>query len=271
VTTTETTETTPDETAIPIQGPGAEALMELMKTNDSDRYTDSLLAGAQYIPTANGETFYSYWVPPDFDPSVNGFVVILGGHGTYASTSFAVWQHHIEARKYGFIGLQWWFGGGEATSDYLTPDAIYRAFAQALATHGVSGRRVLFEGFSRGAANAYAVTVLDHTSDTPYFLMTIANAGAAMPDYPPNKAIDQGAFGAMPFTGTHWVLYCGEGDEKPSQSGCIGMSNTKAWLEAKGATIDLFIQDPLGDHGGFNLVPGNADKAFDAYEALWTW
>jgi hypothetical protein len=221
--------------------------------------------------TANGETFYSYWVPPDFDPSVNGFVVVLGGHDTFASTSFAVWREHITARKYGFVGIQWWFGTGEATSDYLTPDAIYRAFAEALDLHGVSGRRVLFEGFSRGAANAYAVTALDRASPSPHFLMTIANSGAAATGYPPNQAIDAGAFGAMPFSGTDWVLYCGEQDPKPMESGCVGMSKTKTWLEAKGATIDLFIQDPLGDHGGFNLVPGNADKALDAYEALWTW
>lgn len=266
--TTVGTDTTQEETTL--QGPGTAALMELMQASDGKRYQDAIAAGVQFLPTSDGESFYAYWIPPGFDPAVDGFVVTLPGHDTFASSAFAVWKPHLATRHYGFIGLQWWLGGGEATSDYLVPDTIYRDFVEALAAHGIPAGKVLFEGFSRGAANSYAVTARDRASAHPQFILTIANAGGAATLYPPNMAIDQGAFGDQPFAGSDWVMYCGEKDPDPEQSGCPGMTRAKAWVEAKGGTVDLFIQDPTGDHGGFNLHPANVQSALDVYDDLRT-
>ena len=70
-----------------------------------------------------------------------------------------------------------------------------------------------------------------------------------------------GTFGAKPFTGIQWVMYCGEKDPDPDKSGCPGMNAAKDWVSKYGATIKLFIDDPLGDHGGFMTNPVNVNAA----------
>lgn len=42
-------------------------------------------------------------------------------------------------------------------------------------------------------------------------------------DFPPNVDIFNGKFGATPFKGVHWVMYCGSKDPNPDRDGCQAM------------------------------------------------
>ena len=249
-------------------GPGTDALMALMKKDDASHYDQAIKAGVKFYPTADGESFYGYWAPSNFSPKTDGFVVTLPGHDAFASTGFTVWQPSIAApRNYGIIALQWWFGTGETANDYLTPSAIYPIIQQAISDRGVSGAKVLFEGFSRGAGNTYPIVAMDKASASPLFFMTIADSGSKHDDYPPVADINNLVYGDKPFANTHWILYCGGLDPDPD-SGCKGMGVTETWLKGYGATIDLFIQDAEGDHGGFSTRIENTNKALALYESM---
>ena len=41
-----------------------------------------------------------------------------------------------------------------------------------------------------------------------------------------------------------------------------------AWITRYGGTVDLAIEDPQADHGGFHRRPDNCDKALDVFDAL---
>jgi hypothetical protein len=94
--------------------------------------------------------------------------------------------------------------------------------------------------------------------------MIIANAGSAEPDYPPNQEIASGRLGVV-FAGSHWVFYCGGRDPSPERSGCSGMRKSAGWVKDFGGSVDLFIDEPEGDHGGFHRNPENVRKALDAF------
>jgi hypothetical protein len=253
-----------------LNSPGTDALLEQMMIDDPVHYQNAVDSGVQFFPTSDGESFYAYWVPPGFDASSSGFVVTLHGHGTFVSSDFTAWQSALEEHQYGYIGLQWWFGVEEETDDYYFPSESYPQFRTALSDRGIPGGKILFEGFSRGSTNTYVVTAIDNSGAAPLFLLTIANAGGEMDDYPPNAEINSGVFGEQPFSGTNWVLYCGELDRNPQRDGCPAMSNTRSWLEGYGAVIDLFIQDPTGGHGGFQQNPDNTNAALEVYDELRT-
>lgn len=256
---------TPDTTAH--HGPGTDALIALMQRDDPIHYQTAVADGVTFHATADGDSFYALWRPAGFDPARDGIVVSLPGHDVFASTAYAVWRPFLAARHYAFVGLHWWFGSGEATTDYLTPDAIYPDISAALAEQSLPRGRVLFEGFSRGSANSYAVLARDRATTAPAFLLAIANAGGMNPTYGPNVSIIDGAFGPTPFVGSRWVLFCGGADGNP-ESDCDAMHATDVWLRPLGAEVLLFIEDPAGGHGGFHQNAVNADRALDLYESL---
>ncbi len=264
--------TTAVDAAPPVDGralasPGTAALMELMRQRDRARYDQAVAAGVRFVPTADGASFYAAWTPPGFDPATDGTIVTLHGHDGWASSSFAVWLPFATARGYAIIALQWWFGGGEAAADYYLPVELYPTLRRALAEQGTATGRSLFEGFSRGAANAYAVEAMDRADPAPAFLIAVANAGGAMPDFPPNAEIDAGRYGATPFRGAHWVLFCGGLDPEPELNGCPAMERSRTWIEAHGGAVERLIADPTAGHGGFHMNPANANLALDLYDA----
>lgn len=259
---------TPDaRVARDLNSPGSDALLGQVMRDDARGYADAVAAGVTFHPTTDGESFYAYWAPEGFDPDLGGFVVALHGHSGLVTMSFAAWRPFLVERGYGFIALQWWFGGEQTIRDYYSPAEMYAEIRQALRAHDVPGGRILFEGFSRGSANSYAVEAMDHSSSTPQFLLTIANAGSAVLDYPPTAEIDDGVYGSRPFDGTHWVFFCG-GEDRDPMANCAAMIRTRAWLEGHGATIDLFIEDPTTGHGGFHMNAANATMALELYDNL---
>ena len=258
---------TPTPDAATHHGPGTDALLALMRSDDRAHYETAVADGVTFHATADGDSFYALWKPAGFDPERDGILVSLPGHDVFASTSYTVWRPFVSARRYAFIGVHWWFGTGETTADYLTPEAIYSDVAAALAEQGLPHGRALFEGFSRGSANSYAVIARDRAATTPIFALAIANAGGMNAGYGPNVEIIDGAFGATPFVGSRWVLFCGGEDTNP-ESDCAAMHATDAWLRPLGAEVLLFIEDPAGGHGGFHQNAANANRALDLYESL---
>jgi hypothetical protein len=188
-------------------------------------------------------------------------IVTLHGHGSYATDEFYLWQPYAQSKGYAILALQWWFGGGETSSDYYQPQEMYPIIASLLTEKGVKPGAVLFHGYSRGSANSYAVTALDAVSGNRFITMTLSNAGGAASDFPPNQQIVAGAYGAKPFSGIQWVMYCGERDPDPSINGCPAMNAAKDWVTNYGATFKLLIDDPNGGHGGFMTNNANVNTA----------
>ncbi|MBI5350426.1 MAG: hypothetical protein HZB77_14105 [Chloroflexi bacterium] len=267
----------PIATLAPTQGkptatlPPAEAVPLFQKgmKESADRYKFAVQQGAKFVTTPDSKSFYVLWYPSGSSESSRPpMIVTLHGHGSWAFDEFYLWQPYAAKRGYGIIALQWWFGGGETTNDYYQPQEIYRIFDTALREQKIKAGTVLFHGFSRGSANSYGVTALDRDSKNNYFALTISNAGKASSDFPINGEIAQGKFGAKPFTNTHWVMVCGMKDPNPDRDGCIGMEEARKWVTQYGGAVDLFIQDPNGDHGAFHRNPNNVNAALDVFDKI---
>ncbi len=241
-----------------------EKLLNQAKAAHPDRYAFALQHKAQIFPTPDGQSFYVLWVPKPNSP----IIVTLHGHASWALDEFFLWQRFAEKHGYGILAIQWWFGQGEEISDYYTPEGIYPMIQSTLRELGVTPGRAVLHGFSRGAANTYAIASLDVRSNTHLFGACIANAGGASPDYPLYRDITFGKFGFKAFEQTHWILYCGGRDDHPERDGCEAMHNTQEWLERFGGKVDLFMEDPDGDHGGFHRNPKNIEAALEVCDRL---
>ncbi len=243
-------------------------LLALAQKNDATRYAAMLAKGAEIRATTDGQSFSVWWQPAGWK-ATSGVIVALHGHDGYASTEASLWQPYAEKHGHALLTLQWWFGSGEATSDYYRPDQMYPLIAALLAGKGVRPGTVMFTGYSRGAANSYATAVLDNTATAAhYFGFVLSNAGGAMKDYPPNQQISAGTYGNRAFGAMKWGLYCGEKDPDPNQNGCPAMRAARDWVQQYGASVVLFIDDANGDHGGFMTNSTNVETALAAYAAI---
>lgn len=224
--------------------------------------------GARLAAVEGGKTFALVWVPAGaVRPPI---IATLSGHGSWAFDEFFLWQKEAAARGFGIVALQWWLGTGEGPRDYLLPNEVYRSFDRVFGQEGIPAGRNLLHGFSRGSANIYGVTALDRHAGRGLFLLTIANAGKAGADFPINRDIERGRFGERPFAGTRWVLYGGGRDPHPERDGIPGMREAEAWVIRHGGTVDLFLADADGDHGGFHRRSQNMTAALDLFKRLLT-
>ncbi|TXT39967.1 MAG: peptidase S8 and S53 subtilisin kexin sedolisin [Comamonadaceae bacterium] len=229
---------------------------------NSQRFQFAQTKGAEIRNTSDNKAFTVWWQPSSAPP--DGVIVSLHGHDSYATDEFYLWQPYAAQRNYAILAIQWWFGVGETTSDYYQPQEMYTLIAALLKEKGVKASTAFLHGYSRGSANSYAMTAYDASSGNHYFAVTLSNSGGAMLDFPPNQQIAAGVFGAKPFNGVQWLMYCGEKDPDPTINGCPAMTTAKAWVTQFGATMKLFIDDPNGDHGGFMLNASNVNTALDA-------
>ena len=243
------------------------SLLAQAQAANPTRYQFAVDQGAEIRATTDNRAFSIWWQPAATTPPA-GTLVTLHGHGVYATDDFYLWQATAERYGFALLALQWWFGGGEATSDYYQPNEMYPLLAALLKEKGIPAGTALFTGFSRGAAVSYALTALDANRGGRYFGLTLSNAGGAASGYPPNREIAAGTYGSKPFNGVKWAMYCGELDPDPTINGCPAMNEAKAWVEQYGATVVLFIDDPKGTHGGFMLNAGNVDSAVAAFAAI---
>lgn len=240
------------------------SLLIQAQTANPTRYQFAITKNAEIRNTSDNKAFTVWWQPSGVVTPA-GVIVTLHGHGSFATDEFYLWQSYAEKRGYAILALQWWFGGGETTSDYYTPSEMVALLEPLLASKGVASGSALLHGYSRGAANSYALTALDVASGKRYFGMTLSNSGGAASDYPPNQQIVAGTYGSQPFGGMKWLMYCGEKDPDPTINGCPAMTAAKDWVTKYGAEVLLLIDDPTGAHGGFMLNSANVDTALLSY------
>lgn len=250
-------------TVLPAQADSASLLAKAQAANPT-RYQFAVSKNAEIRYTNDNKSFTILWQPTGVT-TPNGVIAMLHGHGSYAFDEFFLWQSYAEKRGYAIFALQWWFGGGEATSDYYTPTEIYPIFSSLLAEKGVASGGALLHGFSRGSANSYAVAAQEAIASKRYFGMVLSNSGGAAAYYPPNQEITAGAYGSQPYKDLKWIMYCGELDPDPTLSGCPGMNAARVWVTNYGASVVLFIDDPVGDHGGFMTNSSNVTNALLTY------
>ena len=244
-------------------------LIDLAQRKDGKHVRYALDHGAQVGLTADGKSYYVLWLPEGSDPqNPPPIIATMHGHDGCAFTDFYVWHHIVKERGYGLLAIQWWLGEGEDIHDYLLPNEVYRAIDDVFMKLKIVPGTAMLHGFSRGSANIYAVAAMDRILHKDYFSLFVANSGQANSDYPPIHEIETGRFGDQPFLGSHWVTYAGEKDVNPDRDGVRAMRKTGEWIKKYGGTVDLAIEDPEGNHGGFHLRPQNCEKALDVFDKL---
>jgi hypothetical protein len=231
-------------------------------------YRFAVEKGARFVPTSDGRAFVLIWMPPGSDPATTPILATLHGHDAWAFDEYSVWYNVASAQGVGIVALQWWFGTGDGPGDYYAPNELNREFTRALQALGTPPGMAVLQGFSRGAANVYGVAAYDRNGGSRYFALTVAVAGKASPDFPVNRDLVAGKFGSAPFAGSHWGMYCGEKDPTPDRDGCPGMREAERFVTGLGGSVDLFIDDPLGDHGGFSKTTSNQTRVLDLFAQL---
>lgn len=254
--------------ATPMARADSTSLMGQAQLSNPARYSYTTAQGAEIRATTDNRAFTVWW-QPTAGVAPNGVIVALHGHDSWATDEFFLWHPYAKSRGYAVMALQWWFGTGEATSDYYTPTQMYPLISKLLSDKGVRTGTVLFVGYSRGSANSYAMAALDHASTgRRHFGLVLSNSGGAMLDYPPNQAIVGGSYGPTPYAGLSWAMYCGEKDPDPTINGCPAMTAARDWVTSYGANVVLFIDDPNGDHGGFMTNSANVETALATYATV---
>lgn len=215
------------------------------------------------LPTSDGQSFMVAWKAPGTNPK--RWIVSLHGSRGFATDDLAIWYPALKDRDVGLLGVQWWIGADDAPRSYYAPLQIYREIDIALRKLGVQPGMAMLHGFSRGAANSYAVAAIDAGRGRRYFSLVVASSGGVATDFPPTRAILAGAFGDRPLRGTRWVTAAGARDPDPERDGIPAMRRTAAWLEDQGATVVERIEDPAEGHGALQRNAANARHALDIF------
>ena len=219
----------------------------------------------ELVPMREAEGYLVLWRSPAATNPPAKWIVSLHGQQGFATDDLAIWNRHVQDRAVGLLCVQWWLGGGNDTKDYLRPEQIYREIDQALQRLDVKPGNVLFHGFSRGSANAYAIAALDAGRGRRYFALNVASSGGVGLDYPPTRAISEGRFGEHPLKGTRWITSAGGRDPEPDRDGIPGMRKAAEWLRQQGAVVLFQIEDPDAGHGALVLNPQNARRVLDEF------
>lgn len=245
-----------------------DSTLTLAKVDNPDAYSFATEHNGEIISLDKGNTYGVWWQPENFDPATSTIVVSLHGHGDWAIQDFKVWYPELAQRSYAYFGLQWWLGRSLESEGYYDIPEMYELIIDGLREKGITSGNIVFEGFSMGGARSYGVAVLDRASANPLFDVSIANSGPWEDNYPMYADVMAGKYGAQPFAGTTWMLFCGEKDENDEAKGtyahvCDGMDHTQDILAQYGGTVAYFLKDPDGDHGALMVLQTNTDVMLD--------
>jgi hypothetical protein len=229
-------------------------------------YADAAKLNPAIVPTTDGQSFIVVWKPAGKEPS--RWIVSLHGSRGFATDDLGIWSRSLQGRDMGLIAVQWWIGADDSTRSYYAPNQIYREIDLALQRMGVRPGNVMFHGFSRGSANAYAVAALDAGRGKRYFALSVASSGGVAVDYPPTRAILEGAFGNRPLAGTRWITAAGARDQEPERDGIPAMRRTANWLREQGATVVMSIEDANEGHGALQTNSANARQVLDQFQSM---
>jgi len=234
----------------------AQALYDSAYNQDPVIVDYALNNGAQIFATPDGNSFYLQWFPVSANPSTSPLVVSLHGSHCNVFMEFKSWHTQAQLHGCGIIALQWYRYNENPPLDYFPDDTLYSYIDSALTNINYSAKALL-HGFSRGSARSYAMIFNDIQSGKNYFCTTVSNSGGADLGYPLYADINNGVYGSAVFAGKHFNLYCGGLD---TIVGCTKMADTQTWLQTQGGSVDVFIQDPLADHNGFQIPSANQHK-----------
>lgn len=248
---------TPPETALT-----GHAAQLLQKAKAGRWYAKAAQLKPDLMPTSDGRSFLVVWRAT---PSPKSWIVSLPGTGGFATDDLALWHPHLKDRDIGLISVQWWLGDGDQQASYYAPPQVYREIDLALQKLKITPGSVMLHGFSRGSANTYAIAAIDAGRGRRYFSLTVASSGGVGLDYPPTRAIMEGAHGAPPLKGTRWITCAGARDPNPDRDGISGMRRTASWLKEQGATVVESIEDPSEGHGALVRNSRNAKQVLDIF------
>lgn len=248
---------------LPLTGHAAEVYR---RAQSGQWFADAAKLSPDILPTSDGQSFIVVWKTTEKEPK--HWIVSLHGSKGFATDDLAIWYPHLRNRDVGLVSLQWWIGTDDTIKSYYTPLQIYREIDIAFQKLGIQPGAVMFHGFSRGSANSYAITALDAGRGKHYFSLSVASSGGVGLDYPPTRAILDGAFGDHPLRNTRWITVAGAREGNPvaqERDGIPGMRRTAAWLQKQGATVIETIEDPDKGHGALMLNPKNARHVLDLF------
>lgn len=254
----------PAASGIPVQPGLPEPAAEVLRRAQGGRWwSNAARLNPEILPTSDGRSFVVVWRPAGSAPT--RWIVSLHGSRGFATDDLAIWSPSLEGRDLGIVCLQWWIGTDDSTSSYLTPVQIDREIGRVLQRLGVKPGRAMLHGFSRGAANIYAVAALDAGGGRRSFALVVASSGGVAEDYPPTRALLAGSYGDHPLRGTRWVTAAGARDPHPDRDGIPAMRRTAEWLVAQGAVVVERIEDPSQGHGALQLDRANARHLVDLF------
>lgn len=235
----------------------AQVLYDSAYAQDPDLVNYAVTNGAQIFSTPDSNSFYVQWFPTGAIPNTTPLIVTLHGSQCNAFMEFKSWFPQAQLHGCGIIALQWYRYNPNPPIDYLPDDTLYNYIDSALTNISYPSGKALLHGFSRGAARSYAMIYNDIQSGNNYFCTTISNAGYLDLGYPLYANINTIT---DVFAGKHWNLFCGPPEPPISGGACDGLNFTQTWLQSKGATVDIYIQDSLLGHNGFQLPSSFAYK-----------
>jgi len=235
-------------------------------------YRKMMDAGARVVNLESLNTFFLIWVPQGYSEMEDRRVMVVM-HGS-ARTAYDEAETELEkAQEHGYaiVAVQWW---GARPSRHLKAAGVHEVIDIALRytefKYGSELDKVALEGYSRGSIISYEVTFWDRYEGTDYFALTISNQGG-LTNYINTGFLDKlqsGEYGAEPFEGARFFMYCGMEDEAFGIEVCYRMQETKDIIEGYGATVERFIQDPEGLHTGYHRSDEYHEEAIQTFIAL---
>lgn len=230
----------------------AQTIYDSCNVHNPGNVSYALTNGVQVISTPDSSTFYLQWFPTGATPNTTPLLVTLHGSKGNAFNEFKNWHTTLQLHNCGIIALQYnkYTDIYDFSNGYFHDDSIYSYIDSALTKINYPSNKALLHGFSLGSARTYAVIYNDIQSGKNYFCTTISNAGKIDLTYPFYSFIN-----TIPnvFLGKHWNLFCGPPEPPYTGGACDGQDFTQTWLQSKGAIVDIYIQDSLLGHNGFNI------------------
>lgn len=235
----------------------AQTIFDSCNVQNPGNVSYALTNGVQVISTPDSSSFYLQWFPAGATPNATPLLVTLHGSKGNAFNEFKNWHNTLQLHNCGIIALQYnkYTDIYDYLNGYFHDDSIYNYIDSALTRISYPSNKALLHGFSLGSARTYAVIYNDIQSGKNYFCTTISNAGKIDLTYPLYNSIN-----SIPnvFLGKHWNLFCGPPEPPYIGGACDGLDFTQTWLQGKGAIVDIYIQDSLLGHNGFNIPSSSA-------------
>ncbi len=221
-----------------------------------------------YMPQEN--TFFTYWIPPNYKSGR----VLVSVHGTGGNPYIAMRDELNDAEKYDYLPIAVsWFSKKRG---FFPGKDLYRNILQALnfiqSETGNNLSAVAYTGFSRGSAVSYEVAYLDAKSENVFDLFISHSGGIPLdmrvesrnPDSKPDAFFSQltnGELGKDAFKGKKFFLYSGDKDEQWGATMSLQMENAKKLIETNSGQVLEWARDPNGGHMGYLKNPALKEKA----------